>query len=227
MVSSAAGGSSRAVVFDLDGALVDSAPGILEAFSRTLADTGHAARHAELTALIGPPLNESFRSLGYREDELPAIVARYRRHYADIGVERCAPYPGIPALLARLRSEGRTLAVATAKRVDFARAILAAHRLDQHFAVIEGAPVDGALGPKSDIVRRACADLAPARAAVLVGDRRFDVAAAHACGLVAVGVTWGYGSLHELREAGTDAIATSPEDLAAILARAALSRVAS
>ncbi|MGC8499113.1 MAG: HAD hydrolase-like protein [Acidimicrobiales bacterium] len=209
----------RAVaIFDLDGTLVDSAPGIVEAFRRTLADTGRRAPDEVLATLIGPPLTDSFRTLGFAESELRTVVARYREHYAAIGVPDARPYDGVDEMLTRLREQGWILAVATAKRQDFAERILTNWRLDRHFAAVAGASLDGRLGPKTEIVSRARALLAPNAPRWMVGDRRFDVLAARACGLECVGVTWGYGTLAELDAAGARAVVDTPTALGDLLA---------
>ena len=214
---SAAAPPRAAAIFDLDGTLVDSAPGIVEAFRRTLADTGRWAPDEVLATLIGPPLTDSFRTLGFAESELRPVIARYREHYATIGVPGCQPYGGVDELLHRLRDQGWVLAVATAKRQDFAERILADWQLDHYFAAIAGASLDGSLGPKTEIVSRARSLLAPHEPGWMVGDRRFDVLAARACGLPCAGVTWGYGTLAELDAAGALAVVATPEALGDLL----------
>ncbi len=196
---------------------MDSAPGIIEAFRRTLDDTGRRAPDDVLATLIGPPLTDSFRTLGFAESELRPVIARYREHYATIGVPGCRPYPGIDELLVRLREQGWILAVATAKRQDFATQILADWHLEHHFHAVVGASLDGRLGPKTEIVSQARARLAPHEPRWMVGDRRFDVLAARACGLPCVGVAWGYGTPGELDQAGAVAVVASPEDLGDLL----------
>ncbi len=214
---SAAAPSRAGAIFDLDGTLVDSAPGILEAFRRTLADTGRRASDEVLATLIGPPLTDSFRTLGFAESELRGVIARYREHYATIGVPGCRPYEGVHDMLTRLREQGWALAVATAKRQDFAERILTDWGLDRHFAAVAGASLDGRLGPKTEIVSRARTRLAPHEPRWMVGDRRFDVLAARACGLGCVGVSWGYGTLAELETAGALAVVSSPDALGDLL----------
>ncbi len=216
-MSSPAASPRAAAIFDLDGTLVDSAPGIVEAFRRTLDDSGRRAPDEVLATLIGPPLTDSFRTLGFPESELRPVVARYREHYATIGIPGCRPYGGIDDLLTRLRDQGWVLAVATAKRQDFAERILADWGLEHHFRAVVGASLDGRLGPKTEIVSQARALLAPHETRWMVGDRRFDVLAARACGLDCVGVAWGYGTPAELEQAGAVAVVTSPADLGDLL----------
>ncbi|MDE3064631.1 MAG: HAD hydrolase-like protein [Acidobacteriota bacterium] len=208
--------SPGVVVFDLDGTVADSQEGILACLHETLALYGRRAEDHELRALIGPPLDESFRQLGFAEGELVEVVDVYRHAYDRVGVALAHPYDGVIEVLRALRERGVTLALATAKRVDFAERMLEDFGVRDLFAAVAGATVDDRLTTKEEIVAevRWLVD-AVAGPAWMVGDRRHDVEAAATHGLVAVGALWGYGSLEELRSAGAQWLVAHPVELLA------------
>jgi phosphoglycolate phosphatase len=109
-----------------------------------------------------------------------------------------------------------TLAVATSKSAGFAQPLLDALGLARFFAVTAAADPLAISDDKSAIVARALAGLGVGEAA-MVGDRSFDMEAARAHGLRAVGVSWGIGSVEELRAAGAEEIADTPAELLALL----------
>ena len=206
------------VLFDLDGTLIDSADGILWSFGATLREFGRPVDETVLRTFIGPPLDYSFSQLGFGPDEMADVLARYRVHYRDEGVRRCHLYDGVTRLLEDIADTPVSMGVATAKRVDFAYQILEDLGIDSFFRVVAGASLDGQLNSKDVIVANALSrmDLDPA-GGWLVGDRRFDVAAAKSHGLTSIGVTWGYGAADELRQAGADWLVDHPSDLATLL----------
>ena len=202
------------LLFDLDGTLVDSADGIVWSFEATLRDFDREVDQTRLRTFIGPPLDYSFTQLGFAAAEMDNVLARYRDHYQREGMHRCQLYDGVRSLLESLTAQQVPLAVATAKRVDFANDILATLGIAHRFPVVCGAPVDGRLTSKDVIVAEAIARTdAPRENAWMVGDRRFDVVAAHQHGLTSIGVTWGYGSADELSAAGASVLVDSPRQL--------------
>jgi phosphoglycolate phosphatase len=208
-----------AVIFDLDGVLVDSRAAISGAMNRALAANGYSQRpEAELYRFIGPPLAMGFAELTAEpadSDAVVACVASYRERYAASSLTETVVYAGIPEALGELSLDHR-LAVATSKAQLLAEPLLAALGLRERFEVVVGTEMTARIEDKAATIGRALAAL-KAEGAVMVGDRSFDVAGAHAHGLPAVGVTWGIGSADEL--AAADAIADEPSALPATIAR--------
>ena len=202
-----------AVLFDLDGTLVDSRPGIVAATNQTLRALGEPERpEAELVPRIGPPLQDTFAELLDRPaDAVGDVVAAYRARYATLMLDGTRVYPGVERLLERLSADGHLLAVATSKAQPLAVALLEHLGLDGHFAAIRG-PVPPSLEEKAGTVARAleALGLTEGAGAVLVGDRHHDVSGGHAHGLTVIGAGWGYGGAEELAAAGADAIAIEP-----------------
>lgn len=203
------------VIFDLDGTLADSSRGILWSFRATLENIGMQRSDESLRPLIGPPLKESFRMLGVAPERLDEVVEIYRDFYAERGVHEVTLYAGITDVLERMTNAGVRLSVATAKRVDFARQMLQNLGVDAFFDEISGASLDLQVTSKFDIMSRVLDAwaLEHRENVWMVGDRHFDMIAARAHGVSAVGALWGFGSATELREGGAQWLARTPADL--------------
>jgi phosphoglycolate phosphatase len=211
-------GAPVAVLFDMDGTLVDSQPGIVEAMNATLRELGEPERDPEdLRARIGPPLPVTIATLlGRRVDEVDAIVAAYRDRYRQTMRDGTFVYPGIPELLADLAAAEHPMAVATSKAQPLAEELLDHLGLSSWFAAIRG-PVPPAHEDKAGTIARAL-DALDTRTAVLVGDRHHDVTGARAHGLATIGAAWGYGGEDELWAAGARSIASRPGEVPGLLA---------
>lgn len=215
----AGAGAAAAVVFDLDGVLVDSFAPVTASINAALRDHGVAPRPLEeLRRYIGPPTYSAFaellrRPLGSRE--VAAAVATYRRHYGDVYLVQTQLFDGVAPMLERLAARA-ALAIATSKSAEFAAPLLATLGIDRFFAAVAAAAPLDTDDDKAAIVARALGQLGDVDAA-MVGDRSFDMEAARAHGLRPVGVSWGIGSVAELEAAGAVAIADTPSELLALL----------
>ena len=204
------------VIFDLDGTIADSQEGILYSFRLTLDEIGVAASDEELRQTIGPPLEESFRSLGIEGDSLEAVVDRYRDFYAKFGVQRAQLYEGVFETLRVLDESGVRMGVATAKRVDFAHEMLDLLGVSTFFRTVSGVSMDDTLTTKKQVLNEVLEYFRPPhkRRVWMVGDREQDVLASIFHGVVPIGVLWGYGTRDELETAGADQLVESTADLA-------------
>ena len=210
---------SRLVLFDLDGTLVDSSPGIHASVRVAVAELGlPEPTAAQLRAMVGPPLQDGFAvTFGLTVADVGRAVAAYRAHYAAGAMLEAAVYPGIRELLARLRSDGAILAVATSKPEPFAVRILTHACLLDEFASVHGATFDGVVRHKDQVVAAALARHPAGRDPVLVGDRAQDVLGAAAHGLPCIGAGWGPADDGELEAAGAAAVAATPADVVGAL----------
>ncbi len=210
-----------AVIFDLDGTLTDPKPGITGCVRDALGRLGVPVPDADaLDWVIGPPLRQSFLTLTGSEAMADEGVRLYRERYGVTGLFENAVIPGIPALLAGLESHGIALYVATSKPRDYARRILDHFGLAGAFRAIHGSEFDGTRSDKRDLLRHVVeAEGVRAGTSVMIGDREHDVIGAGVVGIRTIGVRWGYGSDHELREAGAAALVDHPRDIAALLLR--------
>ena len=203
------------ILFDLDGTLTDPFDGVSRSFAHALESMGlPALSDNAMRGVIGPPLQDSFAALGLSPTDCARAVELYRLRYAEVGLFENRVYDGIPEALQELAADNRTLAVATSKPTEFAERILEHFDLRQHFALVSGASMDGERRHKADIVRHALAALAaPAKQAVLVGDRAQDAIGAAQSGVGFVGARWGYAEPGELEAAGATLFAAAPDDL--------------
>jgi phosphoglycolate phosphatase len=207
-----------AVLLDLDGTLVDSQPGILASCLAALRALGHEPDETlDISRAIGPPLEDVMHILlqSYGDDRVGEAVAAYRHHYGERGFLGSVPYPGIGQSLDEMKRMDLRIYVATSKRAIFASRILDHLKLATYFDGIHGSVPGGELDHKPELLAHILSKhgLSPSRS-LMVGDRRYDVSGAHAVGMRAVGVLWGYGTRDELETAGADQLVESPADLA-------------
>jgi len=190
----ATGTSQQLVIFDLDGTLTDSAPGVVASFRHALGAVGAEVPEADLAAMVvGPPMHQTLADLGLGSRTEEAIAA-YRADYTSRGWSMNSLYDGVAELLDDLRAAGVRLAVATSKLEHTARRILEHFGIADHFEVIAGASADGTRAAKSEVLAHALAQLGPLPPRVLmVGDRAHDVDGAAHHGIDTVLVGWGYG----------------------------------
>jgi phosphoglycolate phosphatase len=212
---------TRLVLFDLDGTLVDSTPGIWASVRVAAAELGlPEPTPAQLTQMVGPPLQDGFALvLGVPEDDVPRAVAAYRAHYSAGALLDVDVYDGIPELLATLTADSATLAVATSKPEPFAVRVLEHTGLRRFFASVHGATFDGVVRHKDQVVGLALAAHPDGERPVLVGDRAHDVLGSAAHGLPCLGAGWGPAPPGELERAGAAAVVPTPAGVPAALVR--------
>lgn len=170
---------------------------------------------SELTWCIGPPLLDSLGKLT-GEQLAPQALALYRERFSGVGLYENSLYEGIPQLLAQLVAHGYQLHVASSKPKVFVARIVEHFQLHTYFGEIFGAELDGMRSDKSELLDYALASTGvDAATAAMVGDRCFDIEGANSNGLHSIGVTWGYGSVEELRQAGANRLAQSPAEVLA------------
>lgn len=212
------------VLFDLDGTLVESGPGIIASARFALESFGiREDDDANLRRFIGPPLMDSFRDFyGFSDEMARRAMAAYRVRYAETGIFECAVYDGIPEALERLRSSGVRLHVATSKPAPYMERILVRFGLSEFFDGRTGSDLSEGNAAKPRIVARAISSAgiggeAAAGRVAMAGDRRHDVEGARANGIPALGCLWGYGSREELSAAGADFILERTGDLSLLV----------
>ncbi len=213
-----------AVFLDLDGTLMDPEVGIIACIRHALATLGVAC--PDRTALrqwIGPPLGSSFAELLGSGPQVDRALTLYRDRFATLGLYENQVYPAIPGVLAQLQAQGQSLYVVTAKPRIFAEKIVAHFQLAPFLAGVYGSELNGTHAHKGDLIAHVLADLQlTATAAVMVGDRHYDIRGAQQNGVKAIGVLWGYGSQAELESAGAIALCEHPQDLLRLLSQDSL-----
>lgn len=210
------------ILFDLDGTIVDSAPGITATLAYTFETLGlPIPSSAELVAYVGPPLLDSFRDLaGFTPEQSQHALEVYRPEYLRAGAFNATVYPGVEEVLKAIHESGVPLSLATSKPETPAKLILEHYGLLGYFDVITGASHDEVRSAKADVVEEALARLVAFGAdisdTIMVGDRSHDVHGAAAHGIPTIFVRWGYGS--PVEEVGAiAAVDTTTELLARLL----------
>jgi phosphoglycolate phosphatase len=208
------------VIFDLDGTVWDSEPGIVASLAHALEGLGLTIPAPdELAANVGPPLRTMLAEAGVPEGRLDDGVQLYRERYLDVGVFEAALYAGVVGLLDRLLGDGHRLATATSKGEDPTWTMLGHFGIADRFEVVGAASMDGTATTKTEVLARTLDGLGSPDAAAcwMVGDRHYDVTGAAAFGIPCIGAAWGYGGAEELRRAGAAAVADAPRDVPAFV----------
>jgi len=207
----------RAIAFDLDGTLTDSAPGICTTVATVLVEAGHAApADADVRAMIGLPLTDILlrHAPGAAASDVEALVARYRAIYDATVVPSTLLFPRAWSLLRACRAAELKLALVTTKSTDTATAVLRRCRVHGLFTSIVGGDRPRRPKPHPDMMELALAELGVAPSATLVvGDGAHDVEMGRRAGARTCGVAWGVHEAEQLQAAGADYVVHSMREL--------------
>lgn len=214
------------LLFDLDGTLTDPKEGITKSVQYALKAFGIDEPDLDkLEPFIGPPLKDSFMQFyGFDDAKAEEAVAKYRENFKDIGIFQNQVYDGIPKMLRNLKAEGKRLAVSSSKPTVFVERILEHFKLRHYFDVVVGSELDGSRVAKEEVVEEALKQLLNDRKygheeVVIIGDRKFDVEGGMAHDITTVAVSYGYGSLQELKDAKAEFIVRDVPELERFLLR--------
>jgi phosphoglycolate phosphatase len=210
-----------AVLFDLDGTIVDSAPGITATLAETFVRMSlPVPSPAQLLAYVGPPILDSFRDLAHFDEETSErALSIYRVLYLEGGVFDATVYPGIESVLKAIHDAPLPLSLATSKPEKPATLVLDYYGLTGYFDELTGASEDEVRSKKADVVaealRRLKAGGADLSNPIMVGDRIHDIEGAAANDVPTIFVTWGYGAPEEA--AGAVGVADDADELLNLL----------
>jgi len=204
----------KLIVFDMDGTLADTSPGILNSHRYAHAQMGRPQPEtAVLCSVIGGPLLQTYENrFGFSEEEARKALVHYRRYYAQQGLLEAELYPGMEQTLKALKVGGYQLAVATLKAEAFVETMLRHMGVASYFDAIYGMdPEDSRT--KTQLIRMCMAAVgATPEETVMVGDSIHDRTGAEAAGVGFIGVTYGFGFTAQDR-AGDLLLCDTPTEL--------------
>ncbi|MCR4792251.1 MAG: HAD family hydrolase [Lachnospiraceae bacterium] len=208
------------ILFDLDGTLTDSGPGIMNGFEYAMRKMGmDVPDRSSLRRFVGPPLGVSWEeTLGFPPEEAQKGIAFYKEYYAEKGVYENEVYSGVRELLSELRSHGKKLYVATTKAEPMVEVVMDHFGLRDFFSGIAASNNVDRIN-KIDVIKYILEEcgVTDTEKAVMVGDRHYDITGAQHFGLDSIGVLYGYGNREEMEKAGATYIADTVGDIAKII----------
>jgi phosphoglycolate phosphatase len=216
----------QAVIFDLDGTLLDTIEDIAGATNRVLEVRGLAPFSVEETKLlVGDGIDEmvrrtfALRGIGTLSDaEVEVIIQEYRREYQACWRSHSRPYTGVPELLDELARRGTKTAVLSNKSHPFTTAMTAELLAGSRFDLVRGALPGVPLKPDPAPALSIAGELGvPPEACLFLGDSNIDMKTAAAAGMFAVGALWGFRTANELLTSGAAALVSSPHELLGLL----------
>lgn len=217
---------TKAVLFDLDGTLIDSAPDLTAAIDTVLLKAGYpAAGDAKVRAWVGNGapmlvLRAIANAKGLAEHEVSAAEAetmlqQFKAVYRTNCCDQSRLYAGVLSTLAQLAQQSYPMAIVTNKPVEFAQQIVQHYGLADFCPVLFGGDSVTAKKPAADMLYAAAAALAvPITQCTMVGDSKADIAAAAAAGIPCLAVSYGYHRGDDLRALGAHHVV---DDFSALL----------
>ena len=210
----------KAVIFDLDGTLLDTTEGVLESAIHTAKIFGYPELPYEtMLQFVGPPIQDSFiRHYHFSIEEAQKAANLFRDYYKEKSLFKAVPYEGIFQICEQLKANNIIQAVATYKREDYAIDLLKHFGFDVYFDIIHGADNHNILS-KSDIIELCIKETSFSKNdCVLVGDTIHDANGAKKSGIDFIAVTYGFGfQPNEDIPTNYVAVADNPNDLIKIL----------
>lgn len=205
------------VLFDLDGTVIDSLTGIMNAITYAFKKTGRKpVTVEEFLPYVGPPIIGTMSGVyGMSEEEAEYTMSFYHEYYRNKGWRECSLYEGIPLLLKSLKEKGKIIALATNKPSHYAADILKDKKIDMYFDYIGGADAEKGITNKTLVIEDCLKQLkvTDKKKVIMIGDRKFDVEGATGAGVDTIGVTYGYGNREELIKAGAVTAVNTTEEV--------------
>lgn len=209
----------KAILWDLDGTIINSEEGITKCVQYAL--KAHGIDEPDLKQLlcfIGPPLDPVFREkYGMTGEEAWQSVEKYRERFDVKGIFECCLYDGVKDSIIRLKQKGYVQALASSKPETACRRILEHFGLTPYFDEVVGSTLDGSISTKQEVLEelgRRMEHLEISKEEMcLIGDTKYDAAGAKAFGIRCIGVGYGFGTREELLAAGAEAVFDAVEEV--------------
>lgn len=209
------------ILFDLDGTITEPKEGITKGMRYALNYLGIKDVSLEsLEKYIGPPLSETFEiGFGFDKKKTDEAIKKYREYFSEIGIFENALYDGVKEMFSELKQDGKVLIIATSKPQVFAKRIVEHFDVDKYLTFVAGSELDGSRNSKAEVIDYALKknNITDINDVIMVGDRKHDIIGAKKNNMKSIGVTFGYGSREELKEAGADYIVDNINELKEML----------
>lgn len=216
---STSGGDIRLAIFDCDGTLTDGQAAVCQAMATAFVKAGLPVPDPhQVRRIVGLSLPQAVARLAPLADAATAHCAidAYKQAFRAARMDGSLHeplYPGMAALITGLKARGWLLGIATGKSERGLKATLASHGLLDHFTTLQTADRHPSK-PDPAMLEAAMAETGcPRSGAVMIGDTVYDMMAARAAGIRAIGVAWGYHEAHELCAAGAQGVAATAGEL--------------
>ena len=193
------------LLFDLDGTVSNSAPGIMDSIEYALSGMGIASPGRDFLAkFVGPPLRYSFKNyIGLSESDIEKALKLYREHYSEKGIYNNSLFDGTADFLKKAKEEGKTVMLATSKPKVFADRVLEYLKVAQYFDYVSAAGFTPEHNEKWEIIASALKESGAEKSdCVMIGDRIYDVEGAGRNGIPCIGIVNGSPFENELHECG-------------------------
>lgn len=208
------------ILFDLDGTISKSAEGIRYSLENAIKELGKPVPDlSDYTLYIGPPLLDTFLNVcHFSKEESVRGVEVYREIYNTKGKFVNTAYDGVEELLAKIKADGKKIAVCSSKYEQFAKEIIDILGLSRYFDAVCGSNLEGDRKDKKDLIPYALKALGTTlekdrENAVIIGDTFFDTKGAVQTGIDFVGANYGYGDIDKMIEAGGEVFADTPLEI--------------
>lgn len=208
------------ILFDLDGTISDSSPGIINAYQYSLNKMGFPQDDPSvIKSYIGSPLRSYYteqKKLDAPDSE--TAVKFFREYYTDKGIFENTLYERMDELIGELNNNGNRLFIATSKPLEFALRILNHFKVKEYFTSIHGSDMSADNKPKDKLISDAIIMNGLNKAeSVMVGDRYHDIRGAKVNGIDSIAVTYGFGSRAEIETEKPDHIAANSDEIRNII----------
>lgn len=213
----------KAILFDLDGTLIDSSEGITKSAQYALSHFGISEPDRNsLFFFIGPPLINTFMEhYGFTKERALEAVGKYRERYNKIGIFECSLFPGVKECIEALKVAGYRIGLASSKPEKSCERILEHFGILDMFDEVVGATFDGRIDTKEEVlneVMRRWSDI-PRNEMCLIGDTMFDIEGANRVNVPSIAVSFGFGDVNEMVSAGAKAVIDDIRQLPDVLSR--------
>lgn len=202
------------IIFDFDGTLIDSRPGVVKSFKRAVKDlTSKQINEGSIIKLIGKPLAQIISVLLKTSDQ--ALIDKgsdlFRKYYRDDGLDKNIIYSGVKEMLKSFKEKSLGLFVVSNKIEEFMIKILEQHDIKKYFISATGIDGTDPYSKKADYVKSILTNFKLKKGeTAIVGDTESDIIAGKANSIYCIGVTWGYGLESNLIKSGADKICRTP-----------------